>query len=165
MMRWGISPARRGLPPSTLLFNARSETLSERRTFRSAFESRRRLIPANGFYEWRSAPEGKSSVWVHREDERPFAFAGLYEHDTAAILTTDANSLMRPIHGRMPVILSPDEYAPWLDRGMNVSDLRASLASREWTEMAARSVGRTVNRAGTDGPGLVEGAEATGRLW
>ena len=63
---------------------------------------------------------------VHREDERPFAFAGLYGHDSAAILTTDANSLMRPIHGRMPVILSPDKYASWLNRGMNVSDLSAA---------------------------------------
>ena len=62
MMRWGMSPAGRGLLPSRLLFNARSETLSERPAFRSAFESRRCLIPANGFYEWRSAPEGKSSV-------------------------------------------------------------------------------------------------------
>ena len=51
-------------------------------------------------------------MWLHREDERPFAFAGLYEHDAATIVTTDANSLMRPIHGRIPVILSPDEYTP-----------------------------------------------------
>ena len=123
MMRWGMSPAGRGLPPSRLL--------SERPTFRSAFENRRCLIPANGFYEWRSGPEGKSPVWVHREDERPFAFAGLYGHDSAAIKTADANSLMHPIHGRMPVILSADEYAPWLDRSMNLADLRAMLAPRE----------------------------------
>ena len=110
-MRWGMSPAGRGVPSSRLLFNARGEMLSERPTFRSGFESRRCLIPANGFYEWRSAPEGKSPVWVHREDERPFAFAGLYGHDSAAIITVDANSLMRPINGRMPAILSPDEYA------------------------------------------------------
>ena len=62
MMRWGMSPAGRGLPSSRLLFNARGETLSERRTFRSAFENRRCLIPANGFYEWRSALDGKSPV-------------------------------------------------------------------------------------------------------
>ena len=155
MMRWGMPPAVRGLPSLRLLFNARGETLSERPTFRSAFESRRCLFPANGFYEWRSAPEGKSPVWAHRDYERPFAFSGLYGHDLAAIISADANSLMRPIHGRMAVLLSPDEYAPWLDRGMKVSNLRASLVSREWTEMAASPAGRTVNRAGTDGPGLI----------
>ena len=163
-MRWGISPIRRNLPSSRLLFNALGETLSERQTFRSAFESRRCLIPANGFYECQSPPEGKSPVWVYRQDERPFAFAGLYGHDSAAIITTDANSLMRPIHGRMPVILSPDEYAPWLDHGTNASDLCALLASGEWTKTATRPISRAVNRAGTDGSGLVEGAEATGWL-
>ena len=130
MMRWGMSPAGRGLPPSRLLFNARGETLDEQPTFRSAFENRRRLIPTNGFYEWRSAPEGKSSVWVYREDERPFAFAGLYGHASATIIATGANSLIRPIHDRMPVTLSPDKYAPWLDQGMNIADLRAMLTPR-----------------------------------
>ena len=163
MMRWGMSPAERGLPSSRLLFNAHGETLSERPTFRSAFESRRCLIPANGFYEWRSAPEGKSPVWVHWEDERPFAFAGLREHDLAAIVAGGPNSLMRPIHGRMQVILSLDEYELWLDRGSYVSDLGALLTSREWTNMATRPISRTVNRVGTYGPGLAEWAEATAR--
>ena len=131
MMRWGMSPPGRGLPPSGLLFNARSETLSERPTLRSAFESRRCLIPANGFYEWRSAPEGNAPVWLHREDERPFAFAGLYGYDAATIVKTNANSQMRPIHHRMPVILSLDECAAWLDRRAPVADLLALLAPRE----------------------------------
>ena len=107
---WNIAPASR------LLFNARSEKLSERPTFRSAFESRRRLIPANGSYERQAAPGGKTPVWIHREDDQPFAFAGLYAHDSAAIITADANCLMRPTHHRMPVILTPDERAAWLDR-------------------------------------------------
>ncbi len=141
-----------------------SSALGERPTFSSAFESRRCLIPANGFYEWRSASDGKSPVWVHHEDERPFAFAGLYGHDSAAIITAGANSLMRPVHSRMPVILSPDGYAPWLDRRANVSDLRALIASREWTEMATRPVGHAVNRSRTYGPVLIEAVEATGRL-
>ena len=68
MMRWWMSSAGRGLPSSRLLFNARGETLSERPTFRSAFESRRCLRPADGFFEQRSVPDGKSPVWVHRED-------------------------------------------------------------------------------------------------
>ena len=73
------------------------------------FENRRCLIPANGFYEWQAAPDGKSPVWIHRADDQPFAFAGLYAHDTATVVMTDANSQMSPAHHRMPVILSPDE--------------------------------------------------------
>ena len=62
-MRWGgMSPAGRGLPSSRLLFNARGETLSDRPTFQSAFDSRRCLIPANGFYEWTKSPEGTFPV-------------------------------------------------------------------------------------------------------
>ena len=57
-------------------------------------------------------PGGNSPVWVHREDERPFALAGLYGKDSDAIITADTNSLMRPVRGRMSVILSRDEYAP-----------------------------------------------------
>ena len=66
MLRWGMSPAGRGLPSSRLLFKARGETLSERRTFRPAFGNRRCLYPANGFYEWRNVPQGKFPVWIHR---------------------------------------------------------------------------------------------------
>lgn len=164
MMRWGMSPAGGRGPASRLLFNARSETLSQRPSFRSAFEDRRCLIPANGFYEWQPTPDGKAPVWLHREDEFPLAFAGLYGDGAATIITTDANSFMRPIHHRMPTILSPDEYESWLDSSMTAADLRAMLTPREWPEMAARPVGRAVNRAGTDGPELIEAAETTRRL-
>ncbi len=103
-------------------------------------------------------------MWIHRADDQPFAFDGLYGHDSAAILTTDANSLMRSIHARMPVILSANEYAAWLDRHAPLAYLRALLAPREWDGMAIRPVSRAVNRAGTDGPGLVEAVEGIVRL-
>ena len=75
-------------------------------------------------------------MWVYRE--WPSAFAGLRKHDLAAIVAGGPNSLMRPIHGRMPVILSLDEYAPWLDHSMSVWDLHTMLTLREWREMVAR---------------------------
>ena len=78
---------------------------------------------ADGFYEWKKVGSAKQPFYIRFEDSRPFAFAGLSEHwhrgeqviDSCAIITTDANELMAPIHDRMPVILSPDEYDLWLE--------------------------------------------------
>ena len=147
MMRWGISPTRRNLLSSRLLFNARGETLSERLTFRSAFESRRCLILAKGFYERQASAESTASVWKHRANDQPFTFAGLYAHDATTIITTDANSQMSPTHHRMPAISSDRRV-----RGM----ARPSGAGRRFSRpthaarfdgTATRPVFRAVNRA------------------
>ena len=108
-------------------------------------------------YEWPTGVGGKSPLWIHRTDERPFALAGIYNvaPDAAASVVTGAlNSLMASIHHRMPVVLDADDYDAWLDPDADPGNLRALLQPREWPEWAARLVSTAVNRAGNDGPQL-----------
>lgn len=126
LARWGLIPAfvkdPREMP---LLFNARSETAAERNSFRAAMRYRRCLIPASGFYEWQKQGSGPSKPFlVRRRDGEPLALAGLMETylaadgseiDTAAILTTQANETLVPIHERMPVIVPQAGFERWLD--------------------------------------------------
>ena len=163
--RWGIPGSRDGRP----LFNARSETVHQLPAFRDAFQQGRCLIPASGFYEWRKqAGGGTSPVWVHRADGKPVAFAGIIgdgsgdgQQAAAAIITTDTNSLMAPIHHRMSVILEPEEWGQWLNDDGRSPELRALLLPREWPDLALRNVSNAVSRAGNDGPRLVAAMEAT----
>jgi len=125
LLHWGLIPSWAKDPKiGNTLINGRSETAATKPAFRSAFKSRRCLIPADGFYEWQRTPDGKRPYYIHRRDGQPFAFAGLWDRwhnpddgatESATILTTSPNDLMRPIHDRMPVILPADEYTKWLD--------------------------------------------------
>ena len=170
VMRWGFTfnrpPGKSG--SSRPLFNARSETLAERPAFRAAFAQRRCLVPINGFYEWRANPGGgKTPLWIHRTDERPFALAGIYNarpDPTVAVITGAPNGLMAPIHNRMPVMLDDAEYDDWLDPEADPKTLHGLLRPREWPEMAARPVSTAVNRAGSDGPRLIAPADGGGAL-
>ena len=166
IMRWGFtfSARRNSAGSSRPLFNARSETLTERPAFRAAFAQRRCLVPINGFYEWRNDSGVKTPMWIHRADKRPFALAGIYNigHDEAAcVITCTPNYLMEPIHNRMPVVLSDEEYDAWLARETNPEALQHLLEPREWPNLAARPVSSTVNRAGADGPQLIEAVVTT----
>lgn len=126
-MRWGLIPSWAKDPAiGNKLINARSETLIEKPSFRSAFAKRRCLIVADGFYEWQKggAAGGRSQpFFFQREDEKPFAFAGLWEFwrtpegeplHTCTIITCAANELVAPVHQRMPVMLSGDALWDWL---------------------------------------------------
>ena len=165
VMSWGFTfRSRSGSGSSRPLFNARSETLEQRPAFRTAFAERRCLIPANGFYEWRSDGGGKTPMWIHRPDEQPFAFAGIYNarpNEASSVITCEPNSLMSPIHNRMPVILSAEQYDQWLDPEADIGALSALLMPREWPDMTAWDVSNTVNRAGTDGTQLIERVDGT----
>jgi putative SOS response-associated peptidase YedK len=160
-MRWGLllswSEAKSGPP----LINARSETAATRPSFRHAFRSRRCLIPADGFYEWQASDEGpKQPFLITLRDERPFAFAGLWERcrgpddepiESCTILTTEANDRLRDLHDRMPVILPREHYGPWLDREIeDVRALQTLLTSYPSEEMQLRPVSRRVNSARHD---------------
>ena len=101
-------------------------------------------------------------MWIHRTDERPFAFAGIYNtkpSEAASVITCEPNTLMAPIHNRMPVILADEQYDEWLDPESEVDFLNALLIPREWRDMTAWDVSNAVNRAGTDGPQLIEQAD------
>ena len=157
IMRWGFTFRRSG-SSSRPLFNARSETIMERPVFRNAFSQRRCLVIANGFYEWRSRDGAKTPMWIHRRDERPFALAGIYNrgHEPAvSVITCAPNSLMTPIHNRMPVILEGADYDDWLDPEAMPAMLQGLLAPKEWHDLTALQVTDAVNRAGNDGPHLI----------
>src|SRR5256885_2511820 len=125
-LRWGLVPGRwaerrSGAP----LINARAETLQRQPAFAESFRERRCLIPADGFFEWRDDEQGKRPLWVSRTDGDLFAFAGVWaalpardgsgDLHSCAIVTCEPNELLRPIHDRMPVILSPAHEERWLE--------------------------------------------------
>jgi putative SOS response-associated peptidase YedK len=125
---WGLVPGwAKDISIGSRLFNARSETLSEKPSFRSAFQRRRCLILADGFYEWKKSPERKSKSTPYLfslKNGKPFAFAGLWERWnnsegsellSCTIITCPANSIVAPIHDRMPVMFNSQSCWQWLD--------------------------------------------------
>lgn len=123
--RWGLLPFwAKDEKLSYKLINARSETLSQKPSFREAYKQRRCVVPASGFYEWRRTQEGKVPHYIHATDGQNLTFAGLYEHwkhpdgksiDSFTIITTDANRPMKTLHHRMPALLFEKEIEQWLD--------------------------------------------------
>ncbi len=155
MMRWGLLPSWTKDPKKApLLNNARAETVAEKPSFRSAFKNRRCLIPIDGFYEWKTIGKAKRPYYFRRQDERPFAFAGLWDTwndiESCTIITTDANELMAPIHHRMPVVLADNDYADWLDPA--ASDLSKLLTPCPADELICYPVDSVVNNSRNEGP-------------
>lgn len=157
--RWGLVPSW----GDGLLINARSETAHRKPSFRAAFLAGRCLVPADGFFEWESQGGTRIPYWIHAP--APFTFAGLAERtvgeggevvDTHTILTTDADDRLRPIHDRMPVILSPHERQRWLDPDTGLEELRALLAERGSDGLRIRRVSTRVNATRHDDPACLE---------
>jgi len=123
--RWGLVPKwAPDLSIGNRMINARGETVATKPAFRQAFATRRCLVVTDGFYEWHKTTAGKQPYFIHRADDAPFAFAGLWERwgpehlETCTIITTTANRSMAELHERMPVILAPHDYSLWLDPAM-----------------------------------------------
>ena len=123
LLQWGLIPSWADDPAiGNRLINARAETVAEKPAFRTAFKKRRCLVVADGFYEWKRE-NGKTPYYFRLKDSSPFAFAGLWERwekgeepvESCTLLTCEANGVVAPVHGRMPVILKPEDYARWLD--------------------------------------------------
>jgi putative SOS response-associated peptidase YedK len=161
LLRWGLVPSWAESPAiGNRLINARAETVAEKPAFRNAFLARRCLIISDGFYEWAKRQDGRKQPFlIRRKDERPFGFAGLWEHwergddamESCALITTDANELTRPIHGRMPVILRPEDYRFWLDADIrDATTLKELLLPYPSEEMTAYPVSTLVNAASND---------------
>jgi len=165
--RWGLIPSWAKDPGiGNRLINARAETLAEKPSFRAAYLRRRCLVLADGFYEWQTIPGSKARqpVYVQLATKKPFAFAGLWElwrpDDTpvlsCAIITTEPNALLAPIHDRMPVILPPDAYALWLDPAeQKPAALDHLLAPFPADLLTAHPVSRLVNSPANDTPACI----------
>jgi len=137
LVRWGLIPSwakDAGIAAHTI--NARAETLTEKPAFRTAFRRRRCLVPADGFYEWLKSGKAKLPHAIRPKDSHPLAFAGLWDHwqgpggqgiDSATVVTTNANDLLRPLHERMPVILPREHYGAWLDPQRKEDELLSLL--------------------------------------
>ena len=167
MARWGLVPWWAKDPSfGHRAINARAETVHESRAFRNPFRERRCLVPADGFYEWQRRGGQKQPFHLTLADGTPFAFAGLYDLwrraegewiESFTILTTVPNSLLEPIHDRMPVILPAESHPLWLDRGVSdVDRLKALLAPYPTERMLATPVGHFVNNPRNEGPRCVE---------
>ncbi len=165
--RWGLVPSwAKDLSIGNKLINARAETAHEKPAFRAAFKRRRCLIPSSGFYEWKQTDGSKEPHFIHLRDEPVFAFAGLWEvwHSpegdqmrTCTILTTEANSLVKSLHTRMPVILKPEDFDAWLEPDeVPAEALLPLMASYDADEMAEYEVSKLVNRPSYDTPELIE---------
>ena len=159
-MRWGLVPYWAKDPEiGSRMINARSESVAEKPAFRDSFGRRRCLVAADGFYEWQKVPGGKQPYLIRLEGGAPFAFAGLWDRwrgsrgrvlETFTILTTTPNSLVTPIHDRMPVILPAEARAGWLDRDAGPTRLAELLQPYRAAAMEAVPVSDFVNRPAND---------------
>ena len=160
MCKWGLIPPWAKDPKmGSRLINARSETLSEKPSFRSAYKRRRCIVPATGFYEWQRQKEGqKVPMYIALQSGQPFGFAGLWETwfspdgselDTCTIITTEPNTLTADIHSRMPVILPPESYSEWLSPNER-NDLQDLLKPFPAEAMTAHAVSPRVNAPTND---------------
>jgi putative SOS response-associated peptidase YedK len=161
LLRWGLVPAWADDPSiGNRLINARAETVAERAAFRQAFLARRTIVIADEFYEWGRRGDGcKQPFLIRRRDDRPFGFAGLWEHwerqdgavESCTVITTEANTLVQPIHSRMPVILKPEDYRFWLDpANRDRVTLGELLVPCPADELVAYPVSMLVNAAAND---------------
>jgi putative SOS response-associated peptidase YedK len=155
--QWGLVPGwAKDISIGSKMINARSETIMEKPSFRSAFQRRRCLILADGFYEWKRSPGANGTSIPFRftlKNSKPFVFAGIWEHwqdpegnelRTCAIITCPANSLVVPIHERMPVIF--DSLSCWQWLGENDPKVLTSMMAGYASElMKAYPVGKAIN--------------------
>ena len=153
-LHWGLIPCwSKDRKISSHLINARAETLSEKPSFRNAYQHRRCLIPATGFFEWQTTEVGKQPYHIHQPEFALFAFAGLWEHwehqqetvYSCTIITTEANDKIAPIHDRMPVIITPDFYARWLDKQNTAVEITDFLAADAYSTMQLTPISSRVN--------------------
>lgn len=164
LLRWGLVPHWAKDPRiGVKLSNARGETLAEKPSFRNAFERRRCLVPASGFYEWKAAGKLKQPYYISLKSGAPMALAGLWESWTApdgavlrtvCVVTTGPNAVMEPIHERMPVIIGPEHWQDWL--AAPAENIGMLLAAYPAERMNAWPVDVRVGRTGNDDATLIQ---------
>ncbi|MCH2100448.1 MAG: SOS response-associated peptidase [Planctomycetes bacterium] len=165
---WGLLPRwAKDTSFGNKTFNARSETVAEKPSFRDAYKKRRCLVPSNGFYEWENRRGKKFPWYFHITDQQLFAFAGLWERWTNpetkqevrsfTILTLPANADLERLHHRMPLILeTPERQEKWLAGARKTQTIDPPPAPQLAGTLDTYPVSLAVNRAGIEGPGCIE---------
>jgi putative SOS response-associated peptidase YedK len=165
-LHWGLVPFwAKDKAIGNRMINARSETVSDKPSYRTAFRKRRCLILADGFYEWKGSKGKKQPMLLTLPDGSPFAFAGLWEswdrmgkestpYKSCTILTRAASKSVMPIHNRMPVILKPEAFGPWLNQdNQDVRALQDIIQKQTHTELKSVPVSKQVNSVKVNRPG------------
>ncbi len=185
LVRWGLVPSWAESPAiGDRLINARADTVRDKPSYREAFRKRRCIVPADAFYEWHPRPKGapravrdqpRQPFLVHRRDGEPLAFAGLWEiwRDpdppagsdgwlrSCAIVTTDANELLSPIHARMPVVLDDRDWEAWLDpANRDLDGLSRMLRPAPDSWLGVYPVSPRVNSPKHNDPSLLDRVDA-----
>lgn len=166
VLRWGLIPSwAKDESIGSKMINARAETLAEKPSFKRLLNSKRCLVVADGFYEWRKEQDGKTPMYITLKDNGPFAFAGLWDTwrspdgeqiRTCTLITTEPNELVASIHNRMPVILPSEARKEWLDLSLHDEHaLLPLLVPYPAVEMRARPVSRLVNNPQYDSAELI----------
>ncbi len=165
-LNWGfVPPWAKDLKIGYSLTNARAETVHEKPTFKASFQKKRCVILANGFYEWERTDKQKIPYRFQVEDGALFSMAGLWStykkedgtaHYSCTIITTEANTLMQPIHHRMPVILSKASEKAWLEPTTNTLALQKLLSPYPSDKMSAYRVSQLVNSGKVDSPECIK---------
>jgi putative SOS response-associated peptidase YedK len=161
VMRWGLIPSwAKDSSVAASMINARSETAATKPAFRDAMKTRRCLIPADGFYEWKRDGKSKQPYCFEVNGGELFAFAGLWDRwrdpsgqwvQSCSILTTTPNAVTSAVHDRMPVILDPEAYDLWLDPGMkNVAAASDLLQPFDARLMRSYPVSTRINHVAND---------------
>jgi putative SOS response-associated peptidase YedK len=166
LLRWGLIPSwAKDESIGNKMINARAETLAEKPSFKRLLTSKRCLVVADGFYEWKKEGRSKTPMYFTLKSKEPFAFAGLWDtwHSpdgepirTCTLITTQPNDLVSPVHDRMPAILTPDLREEWLDPKLRDHEqLLSFLKAYPAEEMTVRPVSRLVNSPQSEGAELI----------
>lgn len=174
-LRWGLIPSwARDSKLAATMINAKAETCTDKPAFRDAFASRRCIVPADAFYEWKREGKAKQPYAFVMRDRLVFGLAGLWERwrdarsgetvRTCTIITTTPNPLCAGVHDRMPVILPPDAYGRWLgEESANARELQALLAPFPAEAMETFPVSDRVGNVRNDDASLIEPAAPIAR--
>jgi len=167
LMHWGLVPSWAKDPSiGNKMINARGETIAEKASFKRLLGKRRCLVLADGFYEWHKLKKGKIPMRIVLKSREPFSFAGLWDIwrkpdgdklQSFTIITTEASDLLRPIHHRMPVILSKEDEEKWLDLELKEpAEVTSLLKPYPSNTMEAYVVSTVVNNPRNDRPECIE---------
>ena len=172
-MRWGLLPSWYENKKSAIkLINARGETLGEKPLFKQAFEKRRCIIPANGFYEWKRG-KYRTPYRFYLKNEKIFSIAGIWERrknrngdisETFLIITTAPNELIKPVHNRMPLILNREAEKIWVSEKDTII-LKKLIKPYPANEMSGYEISNRINSVRSEGEVLIKPAGEQGKLF